>query len=310
MNLLHLKYAVEVEKTRSINRAAENLFMGQPNLSRAIKELEESLGITIFKRTSKGMSVTNEGEEFLIHAKKILNQIDEFEDFYRNGRVEKTKFSISVPRATYISRSFTKFVQKLDKSAPCEIFYKETNAVRAIRNIIQSDYHLGIIRYQKKFEDQFKVMLNEKGLESQVISEFCHRILISEKSKLSQKEEIVYEDLKDCIEIAHVDAYVPSIPISDVHKSEYIENISRYIYVFERGSQFELLRDIPETFMWTSPVPKDILKMYGILEKNCLSDDRVYKDVLIYRRGYNFTDIDKAFIKEVNDAKEKWSLSY
>ncbi|HOA80402.1 MAG TPA: LysR family transcriptional regulator, partial [Defluviitaleaceae bacterium] len=56
MNLLHLRYALEVEKTRSISKAAENLLMSQPNLSRAIKELEESLGITIFKRTSKGIS--------------------------------------------------------------------------------------------------------------------------------------------------------------------------------------------------------------------------------------------------------------
>ena len=56
MNILHLKYAVEVAKTRSISKAAENLYMGQPNLSRAIKELEESLGITIFRRTTKGIS--------------------------------------------------------------------------------------------------------------------------------------------------------------------------------------------------------------------------------------------------------------
>lgn len=72
MNLLHVKYAVEVEKTCSINKAAENLFMAQPNLSRAIKELEESLGITIFKRTSKGMLVTAKGEEFLDYAKQLL----------------------------------------------------------------------------------------------------------------------------------------------------------------------------------------------------------------------------------------------
>ena len=72
MNLMHLKYAVEVEKTRSISKAAENLFMSQPNLSRAIKELEETLGITIFKRTSKGMSLTPQGEEFMQYARKII----------------------------------------------------------------------------------------------------------------------------------------------------------------------------------------------------------------------------------------------
>ena len=114
MNILHLKYAVEVEKTRSINRAAENLFMAQPNLSRAIRELEESLGITIFHRTSKGISVTPQGEEFLQYAKKILSQIDEVEALYKNARTGKQSFSISVPRASYISAAFTEFSKKID----------------------------------------------------------------------------------------------------------------------------------------------------------------------------------------------------
>ena len=59
MNLLHFKYAVEIAKTKSISQAAENLYMGQPNLSRAIKELEEKLGITIFLRNSKGIEITD-----------------------------------------------------------------------------------------------------------------------------------------------------------------------------------------------------------------------------------------------------------
>ena len=84
MNILHLKYAVEVAKTKSISKAAENLYMGQPNLSRAIKELEESLGITIFDRTPKGITLTPQGEEFLQYARRIISQVDEVEQMYKN----------------------------------------------------------------------------------------------------------------------------------------------------------------------------------------------------------------------------------
>lgn len=77
MNILHLKYAVEIAKTGSLNKAAENLYMGQPNLSRAIRELEAGLGITIFERTPRGMVVTPDGEAFLQYAVRILAQIDE-----------------------------------------------------------------------------------------------------------------------------------------------------------------------------------------------------------------------------------------
>lgn len=91
MNLLHFKYAIEVNKTLSINKAAENLFMSQPNLSRAIKDLEETLGITLFKRTYKGILVTAEGEEFLKYAKNILAQVEEVEGMYRNRREENIR---------------------------------------------------------------------------------------------------------------------------------------------------------------------------------------------------------------------------
>ena len=82
MNILHLKYAVEISRTKSISQAAENLYMGQPNLSRAIKELEENLGITIFERTPKGISVTPDGEEFLQYAKRIIKQVEDVEAMY------------------------------------------------------------------------------------------------------------------------------------------------------------------------------------------------------------------------------------
>ena len=72
MNTQLLKYAVEVEKTGSISKAAENLYINQPRLSKAIRELENIYGITVFKRTSKGVVPTKNGEMFLDFAKKIL----------------------------------------------------------------------------------------------------------------------------------------------------------------------------------------------------------------------------------------------
>ena len=79
LNTLHLKYAVEVERTGSITQAAENLYMGQPNLSKAIMELEEPLGFQIFERTSKGVIPTGKGTRFLVYAKNVLSQIEKME---------------------------------------------------------------------------------------------------------------------------------------------------------------------------------------------------------------------------------------
>ena len=106
MNLLHMKYAVEIAEAGSINKAAERLYVGQPNLSRAVKELESSLGVSIFDRSSKGMFLTPDGEVFIRSAKNILKQVDEVEGMFQKDMVRKKRFSISVPRASYVADAF------------------------------------------------------------------------------------------------------------------------------------------------------------------------------------------------------------
>ncbi|MGN0542379.1 MAG: LysR family transcriptional regulator [Acutalibacteraceae bacterium] len=305
MNVLHMKYAVEIAKTKSISKAAENLYMGQPNLSRAIKELEESLGITIFKRTTKGISVTPEGEEFLQYAKRIISQVEEVEDIYKNGKQKKQRFSACVPRASYISDAFAEFAKSIDTSVPAEIFYKETNSMRTINNIVKEDYDLGIIRYQSTFDKYFSSMFSEKKLMHETITEFSYVLLMSKSHPLADKENIELKDLADYIEISHADPYVPSLPLIDVKKAELSESVDKHIFVFERGSQFVLLEKVPTTFMWVSPIPDELLEKYSLVQKKCIGNTKVYKDVLIYRKGYKLTELDDAFITEVCTAKRK-----
>ena len=113
LNLLHMKYAVEVARLGSLGKASETLLIATPNISRSIKELEADLGISIFERTTKGMELTPDGEQFINFAKRILGQIEQVEDFYKKGTAKKQEFSISVPRACYISEAFAEFSKSL-----------------------------------------------------------------------------------------------------------------------------------------------------------------------------------------------------
>lgn len=306
MNLLHFKYAVEIAKTKSISKAAENLYMGQPNLSRAIKELEEHLGITIFRRTSRGITVTAEGEEFLQYASRIIAQVEQVEDIYINGKLKKNQFSASVPRTTYISEAFTAFCKQMSTENPAEYFYKETNSMRTIRNVTHEEYNLGIIRYQINFEKYFKTMFMEKRLVSEVVNDFSYVLVMSKNHPLATKEFIEPQDLADYIEITHADPYVPSMPLIDVKKSELSEFVDKRIFVFERGSQFELLSKVNTTFMWMSPISEEIQNKYGLVVKKCSGSGKVYRDVLIYRKGYKLTALDNAFIKQVIETGNKY----
>lgn len=300
MNLLHLKYAVEVDRTQSISKAAENLYMNQPNLSRAIKELEESLGITVFKRTPKGMKTTPQGEEFLVYAKRILSQVDEVEAMYKQGKGMSEKFSISVPRADYLGAAFNEFVKEHENDKSIDFTYRETNAMRAIDNILQADYRLGIIRYQTGFDSYFKTLLYEKDLAFKVICQFECKIIVSKDSPLTKKKEISLEDLINYTEIAYADPYVPSLPFSDVKKAEMLDFSDKRIFVFERASQLDLLSSVKNTFLWASSIPDNTLNRYELAQLSGPLGIRKYTDLLVYKNGYHLTKLDTQFIEKVN----------
>ena len=304
MNILHMKYALEVARAGSLSKASERLLIAVPNLSRSIKELEADLGITIFDRTAKGMELNPEGEEFIRFAQGILSQIDQVERFYKEGAPQKQKFSISVPRACYISEAFAEFSKSLGEDA-AEIFYKETNSQRTIHNMLNHDYKLGIIRYAENYDTYFKALLEEKGLCCEMVTEFTYSLIMSADSPLAQKKEITFDDLTSYIEIAHADPYVPSLPLSKVVKEELPDNIERRIFIFERASQFELLCRNPATFMWVSPVPQTLLDRYGLVQKKCKNNKKVYRDMLIYRSGYKLSELDRKFIEELTKSKKK-----
>ena len=305
MNILHLKYAVEVARLGSLNKAAESLMIAQPNLSRSIKELEADLGITIFQRSAKGMELTPDGEELMDYARDILHRINKIEQSYRDGSHAKRRFSISVPRACYISAAMAEFSKTIG-NLPVEIYYKETNSKRTIKTLLENEYKLGIIRYSESYDKYYKTMLEEKGLSCELVAEFSYVLLMSKDNPLAAKQTITYDDLSDYIEIAHADPYVPTLSMSKVFREELPDNVNQRIFVFERASQFDLLSSNPRTFMWVSPASQEILDRYNLVQRVCEGNKRIYKDVLVYHKGYKLTKLDKDFITALCDARRKF----
>jgi len=299
MNLLHLKYIVEVEKTNSITKAAQNLFMGQPNLSRAIKELEKEIGITIFNRTAKGALPTRKGAEFLSYTKAILSQVNELESLYKPSEAEAIKFNISVPRATYVSVAFSEFVNSLKEEKDINIFFKETNSMGAINDVTNGDSNLGIIRYQKLYESYFLSFLKDSDLIAETLWEFDLCLLMSKEHPLADIEDISYYDLCDYIEIVHGDFEVPSLSPSEIKKDSKTQLPSKRIYVYERGSQFDLLQRVKGSFMWVSPIPEDVLKDHNMILRKSSAGSLANKDLLIYKQNHVFTPYEELFINMV-----------
>lgn len=300
-----MKYAVEVARLGSLNKAAETLMVAQPNISRSIKELEADLGITIFQRSSRGMVLTPDGEEFVDNARDILNRIEKIEKSYHYDLHKKRKFSVSVPRASYISEALAEFSKNIGEG-DVEIYYKETNSKRTIINLMEDEYKLGIIRYSENYDKYYKAMLEEKGFVYDTVAEFSYVLIMSSDNPLAKKESITRDDLSAYIEIAHADPYVPTLSMSKVFREEVPGDIGRRIFVFERASQFDLLSQNSNTFMWVSSTSKNLLEKYGLVERVCEGNKKIYKDVLIYHKGYKLTSLDKSFIAELFKARKRF----
>ena len=112
MTLTQLKYAITVAHARSMNEAARRLFISQPSLSSAIKELETEIGIDLFRRTNRGVSVTPEGEEFIGYARQVVEQYQLIESKYVEKENQKKKFSVSMQHYTFAVNAFVEMVRQ------------------------------------------------------------------------------------------------------------------------------------------------------------------------------------------------------
>ncbi len=303
MNIFHMKYAVEVARLGSINKASETLGMAQPNISRAIKELEADLGITIFDRSAKGMMLTPEGKEFITRAKNILGQLDNLESMFREGIPSKQRFSVSAPRAAYIVEAFASFTHGINGDS-AEIVFDETATYNTIKKVIASDCKLGIIRYEEAAEEYFKKMLDSNELVYSDIVDFDYVIITNRISELAKKGEIYDDDLRAFTQITHNNPYQATLSASDTNKVEQRVSSDRRIYVLDTAAQLEILTNNPDTFMWISPAPDSLLDRYGLTQLECIDKKRRYKDVLIHRKAHKLTELDKAFIDELLKAAE------
>ena len=285
MNTLLLKCAIEVEKTKSFTEAANNLYMAQPNLSKNVKKLESLLNISIFERTRNGVIVTPKGKEFLDYAKNILNEMDRLEEMFTKTPINKQSLNLSVPRASYISTAFIQFVKNLNFEKEISIDYVETNSVQTIKNVAEGNFDLGVIRYPLDYQMHFLQYLENKNLKYESLFDFEYVVVMSSKHPLANKENLCYEDLKNYIEIVHGDLSIPFINHPEHKNTSSKLNEGKRIFIYERGSQFELLSEVYHSYMWVSPIPQEILNRHQLVQKKCIDEKHIYRDAIIRKKN-------------------------
>ena len=304
-NLLQLKYAVEVEKTGSISKAAENLYMNQPNLSKSIRELEDDLGIAIFDRTAKGVVPTERGREFLGYARSILSQIAEMEALYKKSDEKKTRFDLCAPRASYVSQALTEVILSLGPDADYSVDYREAGAMRTIKQVANGVNQLGVIRYQTIYEPNYLNTLAERSLVYEPVWEFACVAILSAQHALANLQVVSNRDLACCTEVLYGDASIPALPVNQARELAQAIEAKNTITVYERASQLELISRLNTAYTIASPMPQDVLDRFQLVQRRVDLPGNLYRDVLIYRAGYHLSRLDRLMIEKLRESARR-----
>lgn len=303
MNCEKMRYLLEIEKYHSITKAAKSLYIAQPNLSKIVKEIEEEYGIKIFKRTSAGIEKTPEGFLFLSRVRNILEKVDQLDADYTGSRVSRLDFSITIPRASYIAFALGEYLSGRLPYDKIGIRLLESNSMTAINNILEQDYHMGIIRYNRRYASYYRSLLKLKGLSHRLLLNFHNLLLISEHNPLAKKDRITEKDLESQIEIRHGDTVLPNGDYEGADEEE--REREKYINVYERGCQFEILMRRTDAYMWVSPLMPDTLKRYGLVQKKCDFENQEMTDLVIWSENYKLTEFEIEFLSKLDQVVDE-----
>jgi len=195
MTIQQLQYIVEVAKNDSINKAAQNLFISQPTLSIAIKELEDEIGITLFKRSSKGISLTEEGIEFLQYAEEILDKIDDVKKTYSVKDLSAiSRFQVSCQHYAFVVDAFIKFMNN-SEAHKYHFTIKETKTLACIDDVHQRKSVIGVIYLNSANESLIRKILSDKHIEFHELYTVKPHVFLRKTHPLATKSIIYPKDL-------------------------------------------------------------------------------------------------------------------
>lgn len=195
MTLLQLKYIITAAEVGSITEAAKMLFISQPSLSGAIKEVEKEAGISIFTRCRAGIALTKEGMEFLGYARQVVQQMELLESKYINNQPAKQRFCISTQHYTFTANAFVELVQHFGQER-FEFILNETQTHQIIEDVRNRFSDIGILYISNYNESVLKKVLEENDLSFHEIFSASPHVFLRKDHPLADSKSLKLDDLK------------------------------------------------------------------------------------------------------------------
>ncbi len=238
MRIQQLEYLERIVEAGSINEAAKRLFLTQPSLSNAVKELENEMGIQIFQRSSGGISLTAEGREFMMYSKQILDQVNLMNERYKNGQQRKQSFSVSAQHYAFVVHAFVELIKSVNANE-YQFTLRETETQNIFNDLAQFKSELGIL-YTNGFNQKIMQRLfKENNLVFTPLFVAKPHIFVSRYNPLTSKSSVNLSDLEDYPYLSYEQGEVNSFYFSE----EILSTLShkKSIKVSDRATIFNLM---------------------------------------------------------------------
>ena len=196
MTLTQIRYVIAIAETKSINKAAEQLYVSQPSLTSAVQELEKELGIILFNRSGRGVTLTNDGAEFLLYARQLYGQYETLlEKYGENGSLKK-KFGVSTQHYSFAVKAFVDMAKQFDMSK-YEFAIRETKTAEVISDVSTMKSEIGVLYLSDFNRKSMEKLLRSAGLEFHHLIDCQAYVYLWKNHPLAKEESISFSQLSD-----------------------------------------------------------------------------------------------------------------
>lgn len=300
MNITQIKYVLEIAKCRSMREAASGLFVSQPALSSSIRDLEDELGILIFERTNKGITLTDEGREFVAYAKKAVGQYRILEDRYLSSDSDKERFSVSTQHYNFSIKAFSDTIKKFPLGRYVFSIH-ETKTREVLNDVAMLKSEVGIISFSGTNENVIKKLFRDYQLEFVPLMKRDTYIYVWKDHELADRTEISIEELSGypCVSFDQSDdsAYY----LTEEAMADY--DFPKVIKSDDRATTMELIAELGGYSVGSGMLSGEDAILSGLVSIKLKEEDPLTIGY-ITRKGSTISKYGKAYIEELMKYRE------
>lgn len=238
MRIQQLEYLEKIAATGSINEAAKQLFISQPSLSQAMKELEKEYQVQLFYRSKAGITLTDAGREFMNYSRSVLDQVNLLNQHFGQGTVRKRVFSVSAQHYAFVVHAFVELVKEIGGDT-YQFTLRETQTENVLDDIQTLKSELGVIYINAFNKTVMMRLIAEKDLEFTSLFDMQPHVFVGRDNPLTAKSHITLADLKDYPYLSYEQGDTNSFYFSEEIQSTLPHK--KHIRISDRATIFNLM---------------------------------------------------------------------